>query len=108
MPKENLVHQPVVWIGFNNFRKGAKVKYRNQDKIIDLAYYKDEFICDSCMYPTSYIYFSEINNGKIIGEYKFIASGSTRDLKYTRFSDNKSFYYYHDQRRKQFTLTPCF
>ncbi len=100
---ENQNKKLKIWVSYTEGGRALKVKYKGQDKAIDLHYIKTEYND-----RTITSYYNEFYEGKINGNYTITHVGNWDYVTYTRGKDNKKFEFTIDHEKNPWGSKPCF
>lgn len=99
----NDAHQ-TIWVSYSSSGKSLQVKYKGDDKIINLK----QHYCRHCEeHPNEYHYY-EIVEKNITGIYNIIHSGNWDYVEYIRSENQKMFNFTIDHNANPYGKTPCF
>ena len=97
----------VIWVSYSREEKALEVKYKGQDKAMQLVHTKGD-----SRFPGAYIvsddYYIEMVDGKENGQYKITHSGIWDYVEYKRGTDGKIFKFTIDHNANPYGDAPCF
>ena len=97
----------VIWVSYSREEKALEVKYKGQDKAMQLVHTKGD-----SRFPGAYVvsddYYKEMVDGKENGQYKITHSGIWDYVEYKRGTDGKIFRFTIDHNANPYGKEPCF
>jgi uncharacterized protein YjbI with pentapeptide repeats len=97
----------VIWVSYSREEKALEVKYKGQDKAMQLVQTKGD-----SRFPGAYVvsddYYKEMVDGKENGQYKITHSGNWVYVEYRRGTDGKIFKFTIDHNANPYGKEPCF
>jgi hypothetical protein len=97
----------VIWVSYSREEKALEVKYKGQDKAMQLVHTKGD-----SRFPGAYVvsddYYIEMVDGKENGQYRITHSGIWDYVEYKRGTDGKIFRFTIDHNANPYGKEPCF
>ena len=97
----------VIWVSYSREEKALEVKYKGQDKAMQLVHTKGD-----SRFPGAYVvsddYYIEMVDGKENGQYRITNSGIWVYVEYKRGTDGKIFRFTIDHDANPYGKAPCF
>jgi hypothetical protein len=97
----------LIWVSYSREEKALEVKYKGQDKAMQLVHTKGD-----SRFPGAYVvsddYYIEMVDGKENGQYRITNSGIWVYVEYKRGTDGKIFRFTIDHDANPYGKAPCF